>query len=90
MLYMACRNRVRDFAIWKREFEAQRGANLAAGLVLRQLGRGLEDPQQVFFVFEVGSLDKAKAFIADPKSREVGERAGVIDGEYHFVETLEG
>jgi hypothetical protein len=35
-------------------------------------------------------MEKAQAFIDDPVSAEAGKAAGVIDGEYHFVENAAG
>lgn len=44
----------------------------------------------VFFVFEVASLDKARAFIDDPRAAEAGKTSGVLDGEYRFLESTPG
>jgi len=54
------------------------------------LWRGLEDPNNVFFLFEVTSLDKARAFISNPAAAKAGKRSGVLDGEYHFLESGAG
>lgn len=86
MLVMACRNRVNDFATWQRVFESHREAHLAAGLTLRFLGRGLDDPDQIFYSFDVADLERAKAFIHAPDAAEVGRSSGVIDGEYRFID----
>jgi len=86
MLVMLCRNRVRDFATWKREFDSQPDALKDAGLKLTHLWRDVEDPNNVFFLFEVADQQKAVAFISSPDSAEVGKRSGVLDGECHFLE----
>lgn len=90
MIVMLCRNRVADFSKWKAIFSSHAEAHLAAGLRLRDLRRGLEEPNNVFFVFEVASLDKARAFISAPEAAEAGKTSGVIDGEYHFLESSVG
>ena len=54
------------------------------------LWRGLEEPSNVFFLFEVTSLDKARAFIGNPAAAEAGKASGVLDGEYHFLESSAG
>lgn len=90
MIVMLCRNRVADFAKWKSVFDSHAGAHRAAGLTLRNLWRDTDDPSQVFFLFEVASLERARAFIGDPAAAEAGRISGVRDGEYHFLETLPG
>ena len=87
MLTLLSRNLVKDYAEWKRIFDAQESAAREAGLELTQLCRDLEDPNNVFFTFRVADLERAKAFLSDPNSAEVGRRAGVVDGEYHFLES---
>jgi len=87
MLVMLCRNRVADFGKWKAVFASHALAHREAGLRLMNLWRGLEDPNNVFFLFEVTSLDKARAFISNPAAAEAGKASGVVDGEYHFLES---
>ncbi|GAB4373575.1 MAG: hypothetical protein Kow0062_10750 [Acidobacteriota bacterium] len=88
MAFMICRNRVRDFDRWKRVFDSHAEAHRAAGLRLRGMWRGIEQPDQVFFLFEVDDVERARAFVTDPASARAGEEAGVLDGELHFVERL--
>jgi hypothetical protein len=90
MTYMLCRNRIAHFTRWKAVFASHAQAHRDAGLQLVKLWRALDDPNNVFFVFEVGSLEKAKAFISNPEAAKAGESSGVIDGEYHFVEDAGG
>jgi hypothetical protein len=52
--------------------------------------RTVEDPDNVFFVFEVSSLELARIFISNPESAKAAKASGVIDGEYHFVEDAGG
>jgi hypothetical protein len=83
--HMLVRNRVEDFERWKVFFDAEDGTAEAAGLKLIKLWRAIEDPNNVFFIFEVASIERATAFLNDPNSAEVGKASGVIDGEYHFA-----
>jgi hypothetical protein len=46
----------------------------------------VKNPNNVLFVFEVGEMEKARAFIHVPDAEEAGTASGIIDGEYHFVE----
>jgi hypothetical protein len=86
MSYLLCRNRVADFSRWKAVFASHESAHREAGLRLVNLWRSVEQPNNVFFLFEVASLDKARDFISNPEAAKAGEASGVIDGEYHFVE----
>ena len=90
MRYMLSRNRVKDFDQWKAVFSSHQEAHKAAGLGLVSILRTVEDPNNFFFVFKIESVEKAQAFIDDPGSAQAGEDAGVIDGEYHFVEDAGG
>jgi hypothetical protein len=57
---------------------------------LKSLWRGVEEPNIVFFLFEVTDLEKARAFISNPAAAEAGKTSGVLDGEYHFLESSTG
>jgi len=67
MTYMLCRNRVADFLRWKSVFASHERAHQEAGLRLVSIWRGVEEPNNVFFLFEVASLDKARKFISNPR-----------------------
>jgi hypothetical protein len=90
MTYLLCRNRVADFARWKAVFASHQAAHKDAGLRLASLWRSTEEPNNVFFVFEVASLKKAREFIGNPEAAKAGKDSGVVDGEYHFVEDAGG
>lgn len=90
MTYMLCRNRVENFARWKRGFDSHAGDHHKTGLTLQRMWRDKADGNQVFFMFEVQSMKKAKAFIGAPEAAEAGRKFGVLDGEYHFVRETKG
>lgn len=89
MIYMLCRNKVADFEKWHQAFASHKQAHLASGMKLIHLWRQLEESNNVFFVFEIYSLENAKAFINSPEAKEAGKEFGVLEGEYHFVESSE-
>ena len=86
MYDLLCRNRVEDYSRWRQVFDSHAEAHREAGLQLIHLWRELEDPANIFFVFRVSSVDRARAFIRDPAAAETGAAAGVLDGEYYFLE----
>ena len=85
MTYMLCRNRVADFSRWKAVFVSHQAAHQEAGLRLVHIWRAIEDANDIFFLFEVDSMEKARGFIGNPEAAKAGEVAGVLDGEYHFI-----
>jgi hypothetical protein len=87
MIAMLCRNRVADFAKWKAVFDSHAQAQRAAGFHLKSLWRELNQPDNVFFLFEVEDVAKARAFITSPAATAIGKASGVVEGEYHFLES---
>jgi len=90
MTYMLCRNRVADFSRWKAVFSSHAEAHRNAGLRLVNLWRSIAEPNNVFFVFEIASMEKAQEFMSNPEAVKAGEASGVLNGEYHFVEDAGG
>jgi hypothetical protein len=88
MRVMLCRNRVEDFSTWKVVFDSHTEAHRDSGLRLMNLWRDLEEPNNIFFLFEVTDIDKARQFIDQPEAAEAGRVSGVLDGEYHFLESV--
>lgn len=88
-IYMLCRNRVQNFATWQAVISSHEEAHRAAGLKLIQMWRSVEDSSNVFFVFEVKDIGKARTFINTPEAAAAGQESGVVDGEYHFIEDVE-
>jgi hypothetical protein len=89
MAYMLVRNKVRDFGVWKAVFDEQLAAVHDSGMTFVRLWQSIDDPGEVFFLFEISDMDKAKAFVADPASAAVGERAGALEGEIHYVQDID-
>jgi hypothetical protein len=83
---MLCRNRVLDFFRWKEIFDAHSRAQEDAGLRLINMWRSVDEPNNVFLLFEVTSVEKAREFISTPEAARAGEESGVVDGECHFIE----
>ena len=85
MLHLLCRNRVKDYACWRASFDRHAEAQRAAGFTLLNVWRALEDANNVFFLFEVASVEQANAFMATPEAAAEGERSGVLEGDYHYL-----
>ncbi len=86
-MVMLCRNRVADFEKWKSVFDSNAAALRDAGLRLMNLWRDVEESNNVFLLFEVVDIDKARSFISNPAAAESGRVSGVLDGECHFLKS---
>jgi hypothetical protein len=76
--YMLVRSRVRNFEAWKKAYDAHLSVRQEYGLAEEHLLRGAEDPDDLVLIFKVSSLDRAKAFIANPSVAETMEKSGVM------------
>jgi hypothetical protein len=86
MTYLICRNKVADFARWKRVFDSHAEAQRQFGLRLEHLWRSIDDPNEVFMLFQVDDLDKARGFVASPQVPGARQASGVIDQpDIYFV-----
>src|SRR5262245_14409157 len=86
MIRMICRNKVEDFSKWKSVFDSHANAHRQAGLSLEHLWQDLDDANEVFFIFTVADVAKAKAFVSTSSAKKAGRHSGVRDGDYWFVE----
>ena len=89
MEYMLCRNRVKQFQAWYEVFTSNTATAREAGLQLINLWHDMEDPNNIFMLFSVESMERAREFINHPDAARSGEVSGVIDGECHFLEDTE-
>jgi hypothetical protein len=90
MTCMHCRIRVVDFLKWKAEMEVDAEAQRKAGMRLIHLWRSVDDPNTAFFVLEVCDVEKARAFVNPAAVAEGRKAAGVLEFEWHIVESVEG
>jgi len=85
-MQLLCRNRVADFETWWAVFESHSEAHREAGLTLEHLWLSTDDANEIFFIFKVESRFRAEAFMNTPEADEGAIEAGVIEGEFHFIE----
>ncbi len=76
--FILIRHTVKDFAEWKRGYDAHLPKRAAAGLKEKHLLRGADNPNEIFTLFEVQDLTRAKAFAESAETREIMQKAGVI------------
>lgn len=89
-MQLLVRNKVKDFATWFSFFGEESAAAAEYGVTLDRVWQSMDDPNNVFFILNVEDVDRANAFMARPESAEVGEKSGVIDGEFYYLEPVTG
>ena len=86
MPYMLCRSKVADFEKWKQIFDSHSEAHRQSGLQLQQLLRNMDDPNDLFYWFEVTDMEKARGFVSSPDVPEAKRQSGVVgDTEIFFL-----
>jgi hypothetical protein len=84
--YLLVRAKVRHFETWKKAYDAHLPVRKEFGLNEEHLLRGADDPNDVVLLFKVSSLDRARAFLANPSVVEVIEKSGVVGKpDAHFL-----
>ena len=86
MTHLLCRNKVHDFDKWLKIFSSHKAAHVKAGLILEHLWQASDDPNNIFYLFRVEDIAKARAFLSAPDASGAAQASGVIEGEFHFVE----
>lgn len=79
MTYMLVRHKVADFSNWKRVFDSHSAAQKESGLGVEKVLRNVDDPNEVFLLFEVTDLEKARGFVSSPEVPEAKQQSGVVD-----------
>ena len=79
---------VKDYAKWRPAFNADSTARKASGLEDIVVGRGMDNSNNIMIALKASDVQKAKAFAADPRLKDVMEKNGVSskpDVEYFHV-----
>ena len=77
--YLLVRHQVRDFAQWKRGYDAHLPKRIEAGLTEKYLLRGAHDLNEVILLFEAQDVNRAKAFAESADLRDSMQKVGVVD-----------
>ena len=88
-MQLLCSNVVADFDAWWAVFRSHENAHETSGLRLLDVWRNLDEPNEVFFLFDVEDRDRALAFMSTPEAAEAGRVSGVLEGDYRFVTSVE-
>jgi hypothetical protein len=72
------RHEVRDYAAWKRGFDAHAEARARAGIIGHAVNRSAQNPNVVVVYLQAESLDPLRAFASSPDLKKVMQEVGVI------------
>ena len=79
MDYLMVRHKVADFDQWKTFFDSHKEVQLEYGLHFHMLHRNIDDPDELFIIFEIADLDRAREFLNSTELFIVQKQAGVLD-----------
>lgn len=79
MWYLLVRHKVTDFDSWKSVFSSHERAAREAGMVVIKVLRNVENPNEVFLLFEIEDIERARAFVSAPGVPRAREESGVVD-----------
>ena len=74
---MFIKHKVANYAKWKPVYDADSNIRLANGLHDHIVARGDQDSNMVMVIFYMDDVTKAKTLAADPRLKEVMQKAGV-------------
>ena len=78
MPYVLVRNEVEDFAKWKAVFDQHAAFRENYGSLGYQLFNSVDNPNEVFILFEWDTVAHAQQFTSSDELRQAMQKAGVI------------
>jgi hypothetical protein len=69
---------VKDYAVWRPYFDTDSTIRNQSGLHTVAVAKNIDSTNNIFIVFKMDDLAKAKTFAADPRLKDVMQKAGVI------------
>jgi hypothetical protein len=73
------RHKVKDFATWKKAFDAHQPTREGTGLSKSRVLRSADDASEVVLIFDAADINKVKAFVASAELQSAMQLAGVVD-----------
>jgi heme-degrading monooxygenase HmoA len=83
MPHMLIHHTVRDFKQWKPVFDQHEETRRAGGSKHAQVFQTVNDPSDIFILFEWDSVENAKKFVQSDELKKTMELAGVV-GKPHI------
>ncbi len=90
MAHLLVHSTVEGYAKWKSVFDAHSAMRKTAGSKRGRHFRSVDDPNEVWVLFEWDDIEKARAFGGSAELREAMQEAPAVGGpEIHFLEEHE-
>ena len=77
--FLLIRHKLRDFAEWKRGYDAYLPKLREIGLTEKHLLRNAHDANEVVILLEATDLGRAQAFAESAELRESRQKVGILD-----------
>lgn len=90
MPHLIIRHKIEDYDRWKPVFDEHGPTRAEFGSTGYQLMRSADDPNELFMLFEMRDLDRAKELVSSDDLREKMQDAGVAgQPDFYFLEEVE-
>jgi quinol monooxygenase YgiN len=78
MASMLIQHTVKDFAEWKKVFDANKDLRTSSGELSAQVYRDASDPNSITTINKWNSMENAQKFAHSPELKAAMEKAGVV------------
>jgi hypothetical protein len=87
MIHALVRHKVKDYDEWKKGFDADANNRKSAESKGGHVFRSMDDPNEIFILFEIDTLQKAQGFFYSDKLKQTMKETGVVGKpDIHFLD----
>lgn len=87
MAYILVHHKIEDYNKWKPAFDDHSSVRAENGSTGGKIFRNADDPNDLFILLEINSIENAKKFAQSDSLKEAMKNAGVVSiPEVHFLE----
>ena len=87
MAYILVHHKIEEYDKWKSAFDEHGGVRAENGSTGGKIFRNADDPNDLFILLEISSIENAKKFAKSDSLKEAMQEASVISmPEIHFLE----
>ncbi|MFO7526730.1 MAG: hypothetical protein R6W68_14855 [Ignavibacteriaceae bacterium] len=89
MAHILIHHKIEEYNKWKPAFDNHSDARAENGSKGGKVFRNADDPNDIFVLLEISSIENAKKFVSSDSTREAMKNAGVIGmPEIYFIEEI--
>lgn len=87
MAHLLVHHKIEEYNKWKSAFDGHSSARAEHGSMGGKVFRNADDPNDIFVLLEISSIDEAKKLAQSDDLKEAMQKAGVISKpEVYFIE----